>query len=97
MSVAYLLHLTLQVGAPLTKMATSALFLVQMSPKNLTILNPKLIVSDDYQQFWVHFKWFLALFHISYEKWLLFKQKLCKNGTGCSFLKPLLVGLKPTS
>ena len=35
------------------------------------ILNPKLIVPDDYQQFWVHFEWFLALFHISDEKWLL--------------------------
>ena len=22
------------------------------------ILNPKLIVPDDYQQFWVHFEWF---------------------------------------
>ena len=31
----------------------------------------KLIVPDDYQQFWVHFEWFLALFHISDEKWLL--------------------------
>ena len=46
-------------------------------------LNPKLIVPDDYQQFWVHFEWFLAFFHISDEKWLLsyFKQKVCKNGT----------------
>ena len=37
----------------------------------IDILNPKLIVPDDYQQFWVHFEWFLALFHISHEKWLL--------------------------
>ena len=31
----------------------------------IDILNPKLIVPDDYQQFWVHFEWFLAHFHIS--------------------------------
>ena len=27
--------------------------------------------TDDNQLFWVHFEWFLALFHISDEKWLL--------------------------
>ena len=37
----------------------------------IDILNSKLIVPDDHQQFWVHFVWFLALFHISDEKWLL--------------------------
>ena len=37
----------------------------------IDILNPKLIVPNDYQQFCVHFEWFLALFHISDEKWLL--------------------------
>ena len=37
----------------------------------IDILTLKLIVPDDYQQFWVHFEWFLALFHISDEKWLL--------------------------
>ena len=49
----------------------------------IDILNPKLIVPDDYQQFWVHFEWFLALFHISDEKWLLshFRQKVRKIGT----------------
>ena len=49
----------------------------------IDILNPKLIIPDDYQQFWVHFEWFLALFHISDEKWLWsqFKQKVHKNGT----------------
>ena len=49
----------------------------------IDILNPKLIVPDDYQQFWVHFEWFLALFHISDENWLLsqFEQKVRKNGT----------------
>ena len=41
----------------------------------IDILNPKLIVPDDYQQFWVHFEWFLALFHISDEKWLLLQSK----------------------
>ena len=41
----------------------------------IDILNTKLIIPDDYQQFWVHFELFLALFHISDEKWLsiLFK------------------------
>ena len=37
----------------------------------IDILTLKLIVPDDYQQFWVHFEWFLAVFHISNEKWLL--------------------------
>jgi len=36
----------------------------------IDILNTKLIIPDDYQQFWVHFELFLALFHISDEKWL---------------------------
>ena len=46
----------------------------------IDILHPKLIVPDEYQQFWVHLEWFLALFHISVEKWLLsqFKQKVAK-------------------
>ena len=35
------------------------------------IKDPKLIISNDYQQFWVNFEWFLALFHISDENWLL--------------------------
>ena len=36
-------------------------------PKMTTIgiQNPKLIVTNDYQQFLAHFEWFLALFHIS--------------------------------
>jgi len=37
----------------------------------IDILNPKLIAPDDYQQFWLHFEWYLALFHLSDEKWLL--------------------------
>ena len=31
----------------------------------IEINNPKLIVTNDYQQFLAHFEWFLALFHIS--------------------------------
>ena len=29
------------------------------------IQNPKLIVTNNYQQFLAHFEWFLELFHIS--------------------------------
>ena len=46
-----------------------SLFVAKMT--KIDILIHKLIVPDDYQQFWVHFEWFLALFHISDEKWLL--------------------------
>ena len=31
----------------------------------ISILDPKQIVPYDYQQFWVHFEWFLSLFQIS--------------------------------
>jgi len=41
----------------------------------IDILNPKLIVSNDYQLFWVQFEWFLSLFQISDEKWQLSKFK----------------------
>ena len=49
----------------------------------IDILNPKLIVPDDYQQFLVHFEWLLALFHISDEKSLELpvEQNVRKNGT----------------
>jgi len=30
-----------------------------------SILNTKLIVPNDYQQFWIHFEWFLSLLQIS--------------------------------
>ena len=30
----------------------------------ISILNIKLIVPNNYQQFWVHFEWFLSLFQI---------------------------------
>ena len=49
----------------------------------IVILDQKLIVPNDYQQFWVHFDWFLSLFQISDVKYLfsLFKLKVCKNRT----------------
>ena len=31
----------------------------------ICIQNPKIIVTDDYQQFLAHFDWFLSLFQIS--------------------------------
>ena len=37
----------------------------------INILNQKLIVTNDYQQFWVNFEWFLSLFQISDVKLLL--------------------------
>ena len=39
-------------------------FLALFEPKmtKIDILKPKLIIPDEYQQFWVHFDWFLALF-----------------------------------
>ena len=30
----------------------------------IVILDQKLLVPNDYQQFWVHFEWFLSLFQI---------------------------------
>ena len=30
----------------------------------IVILNQKLIVSNDYLEFWEHFEWFLSLFQI---------------------------------
>ena len=49
----------------------------------IVILDQKLIVPNDYQQFWVRFDWFLSLFQISDVKYLfsLFKLKVCKNHT----------------
>ena len=46
------------------------------------IQNPKLIVSNDYQQFIAHFAWFLSFFQISdaKPKLLLVKLKVRKNG-----------------
>ena len=46
------------------------------------IQNPKLIVTNDYQQFLAQFEWFLALFQISDVKPELspVKLKVCKNG-----------------
>ena len=49
----------------------------------IVILDQKLIVSNDYLQFWVHFEWFLSLFQILDVKYLfsLFKLKIRKNRT----------------
>ena len=46
------------------------------------IQNPKLIVTNDYQQILAHFDWFLSPFQISYVKpeLLPVEQKGCKNG-----------------
>ena len=46
------------------------------------IQNPKLIVTNDYQQFLAHFDCFLALFQISdvNPELLPVKLKVCKNG-----------------
>ena len=46
------------------------------------IQNPKLIVTNDYQQFLAHFDWFLSIFQISDVKPELspVKLKLRKNG-----------------
>ena len=42
-------------------------FLVFFEAKmtKIVILGQKIIVPNDYQQFWVHFEWFLSLFQIS--------------------------------
>ena len=39
-----------------------AFFKVKMT--KIGILNTKLIVLNNYQEFWVHFEWFLSLFQI---------------------------------
>ena len=46
------------------------------------IQNPKIIVTNDYQQFLTHFDWFLTLFQISDVKTELspVELKVCKNG-----------------
>ena len=46
------------------------------------IQNPKLIVTNDYQQILAHFDWFLSLFQISYVKPELspVELKVGKNG-----------------
>ena len=46
------------------------------------IKNPKLIVTNDFQQFLTHFEWFLALFQISDVKpeLSLVELKASKNG-----------------
>ena len=48
----------------------------------IVILDQKLIVPIDYQQFWLHFDWFLSLFQISDVKPELspVELKVSKNG-----------------
>ena len=48
----------------------------------IDIQNPKLIVTNDYQQFLSHFVWFLSLIQISDVKneFLLVKLKVRQNG-----------------
>ena len=48
----------------------------------IVILDQKLIVPNDYLQFWAHYEWFLSLFQINDVKheFLLVKLKVRKNG-----------------
>ena len=60
-------------------------FVIQKNLTKMTkigIQNPKLIVTNDYQQFLAHFDWFLSIFQISDVKpeLLPVKLKVCKNG-----------------
>ena len=66
-SLAFLLSAVTNSGS--YKFGFLAFFEAKMT--KIDILNPKLIAPDDYQQFWLHFEWYLALFHLSDEKWLL--------------------------
>ena len=45
------------------KLGFLAFFEAKMT--KIVILDKKLIVPNDYQQFWVHFEWFFSLFQIS--------------------------------
>ena len=56
------------------KMRFFGLFRAKMT--TIGIQNPKLIVTNDYQQFLAHFDWFLALFQISDVKPELLPVKL---------------------
>jgi len=69
------------------KISFSALFEAKMT--KIVILHQKLIGPNDYQQFWIHFDWFLSLFQISDVKYLfsLFKLKVRKN---CTFWSKIL-------
>ena len=63
------------------KISFLAFFEAKMT--KIGFLDQKQIVPNDYQQFWVHFDWFLSLFQISDVKYLfsLFKLKVRKNRT----------------
>ena len=62
------------------KVSKNGIFRAKMN--TIGIQNPKLIVTNDYQQFLAHFEWFLALFQISDVKPELspVELKVCKNG-----------------
>ena len=63
-----------------SKMHFFGLFRAKMA--TIGIQNLKLIVTNDYQQFWTHFDWFLSLFQISDVKPELspVELKVSKNG-----------------
>ena len=62
------------------KMWFFGLFRAKMT--KIGIQNPKLIVTNDYQQFLAHFDWFLSIFQISDVKPepSPVKLKVCKSG-----------------
>ena len=64
------------------KMQFLGLFRAKMKMTTIGIQNPKLNVTNDYQQILAHFDWFLSLFQISYVKPELspVELKVGKNG-----------------
>ena len=52
-------------GPEMAKKGVSIAFLLSAKMTMIGIKNPKLIVTNDYQQFLPHFEWFLAHFQIS--------------------------------
>ena len=62
------------------KVRKNGIFWAKMT--KIYIQNPKLIVTNYYQQFLAHFEWFLSLFQISDEKYELspVALKVHKNG-----------------
>ena len=47
------------------KKGDSIAFLLSAKMTQIVILDQKLILPNDYQQFWVYLEWFLSLFQIS--------------------------------
>ena len=58
------------------------------------IQNPKLIVTNDYQNFWAHFDWFLSLFQISFVKPELLPVELNVSKNGIFWAKNLFQNFK---